>query len=638
MTNALLLSKQGIFYDMKYKIFFLLASLLFCSTLHAVDHYLEQLQEKATKENLWQQQSWLNLLHYRESSQFWEPSFKSSIDHVPFFLSVVGHQSPQLELQATLTFLFDTEKSNNKHVQCQFIGRFNWLSEQLNIDKKRLPAVNCKDYKKWREQVHAEKVTLVFPAYYLNSPSSMFGHTLLRLDPKEDENWSNWLSFAVNFGANVNDSDNSIMYAYKGLMGGYPGQFAVVPYYEKILEYSRMERRDIWEYELSLTPKEVNRLAEHLWELNGVNFDYYFFTENCSFRLLELLEVARPGINLTEEFSLTAIPVDTVRAVERIGLIKKARYRPSHEAVLQKMINGLNPAERSTLRQLASQPNKTLLSSLSPERQQLVVETAYKLLRFRQNKQARDETIAKKSYQLLALMNHYPVKVHEPVTPPVQPEKSHGSKQIAFKIGERNNKSYTELAFRMAFHGLEDNELGFLRGAQINIASGRFRRSEKGTIFLQQLDIVDIFSLTPRTDFFKPLSWRIKSGAERVYREGHDRLVTHISGGVGSSWNISENTTAYSLLTSRFEGGSHFKHYIEPSLGAIGGLLMHHKIGTGKLEFSSEKFLGGIQASDLEYEQNLVLSKDHAIKLSLKREWVQDKALTEFGVSYQLYF
>ena len=34
-----------------------------------------------------------------------------------------------------------------------------------------------------------------------------------------------------------------------------------------------------------------------------MNFDYYYFDENCSYRLLELLEVARPGTELTDEFS-----------------------------------------------------------------------------------------------------------------------------------------------------------------------------------------------------------------------------------------------------------------------------------------------------------------------------------------------
>ena len=138
---------------------------------------------------------------------------------------------------------------------------------------------------------------LVFPAAYLNSPSSMFGHTLLRIDQADvTSNNTALLSYALNFGAYIEGMDNSILYAWKGLMGGYPGMFALVPYREKLAEYSRLENRDLWEYKLNLTPEETGRMVEHVWELKQVRFDYYFFDENCSFRLLELMEIARPGI------------------------------------------------------------------------------------------------------------------------------------------------------------------------------------------------------------------------------------------------------------------------------------------------------------------------------------------------------
>ncbi|RLA40699.1 MAG: hypothetical protein DRQ64_04075 [Gammaproteobacteria bacterium] len=113
--------------------------------------------------------------------------------------------------------------------------------------------------------VNVESVVLVFPAHHLNSPSSMFGHTLLRLDPAAGREHSDWLAYGVNFGANIPQGDNSFLYAYKGLSGGYPGQFIVEPYFEKIQEYNRVENRDIWEYPLNLTPAEARRFGTRLW-------------------------------------------------------------------------------------------------------------------------------------------------------------------------------------------------------------------------------------------------------------------------------------------------------------------------------------------------------------------------------------
>jgi hypothetical protein len=76
-----------------------------------------------------------------------------------------------------------------------------------------------------------------------------------------------------------------------------------MPYYLKVREYSDLENRDIWEYELNLTPEEIDRLLMHAWELGPIHFDYYFFDENCAYHLLGLLEAARPDLTLTEGFA-----------------------------------------------------------------------------------------------------------------------------------------------------------------------------------------------------------------------------------------------------------------------------------------------------------------------------------------------
>src|SRR5690606_9684896 len=96
------------------------------------------------------------------------------------------------------------------------------------------------------------------------------------------------------------DETNGVVFAAKGLFGGYPGLFSITPYYEKVKEYNDLENRDIWEYELAFTPAETRRLLEHAWELGQVNFDYYFLSENCSYQLVALMDVARPGRHLAD--------------------------------------------------------------------------------------------------------------------------------------------------------------------------------------------------------------------------------------------------------------------------------------------------------------------------------------------------
>ncbi len=304
------------------------------------------LQEQAIQQQLWDQPEWLRLLHYYKNNAS-QHGYISHVDDQRFFNAYDGAENPKAEILATLAAYYKTDSKGDSHPLCRFVARFNWLKQKLPLETTSLPNVVCKNYVEWHSMIKPDSASLIFPTYHLNSPSSMFGHTLLRLDPKQDSNTSKskWLSFAVNFGADTATGDDSLSYAFKGLSGGYPGIFIVTPYFKKIQEYNKIEKRDIWEYKLNLTPAEVQRMVTHLWELKEINFDYYFFDENCSYRLLELLEVARPGLRLTDKFGVTAIPVDTVKAIEAAGMITTSNYRPSQETELRALLSQLTEGE-----------------------------------------------------------------------------------------------------------------------------------------------------------------------------------------------------------------------------------------------------------------------------------------------------
>jgi len=603
--------------------------------------YIHELQRAASDKTLWQDREWLNLGHYRQAKVL-RDDYSSAVDDNRFFYAPTGNTSPQEELNATLAAFFSEQETGNEHALCRSPARFNWLNRHLGIDTDRLPAPVCSDYKDWRGRVHAESVTLVFPTYQLNSPSSMFGHTLLRLDPAENANWSDWLSYAVNFGANINSDDNSLFYAWKGLSGGYPGQFIVAPYFKKIQEYNRIEKRDIWEYRLNLKPVEVELLVTHLWELKEINFDYYFFTENCSYRLLELIEVARPQVELTDEFVVTAIPVDTIRTVEQAGLVETVSFRPSQETITRQMLLELPEEYYTRLETILNQPldlQNPDFQSLPDEQQRALLAAAYKLLRLRQNRKERDPEAAKKSHQLLSMLSQYPQDTDPEITAPVRPETGHHSKRLSLGALERDGEGYTELGMRMSYHSLEDNEAGYLRGAQINIIGVVLRRkNSSGTVVLQSANFADVFSLTPRSRFFTPLSWRIRGGLERVFSDGEDRLTGHISGGGGVAWSFPDDGAVYTLLTGRLEANSTFTHKLEPALGAAAGGLYHSPIGTGRAEANAEKFSGGEYRINLSFTQNLVLSRNNALQFRFRHEWHNDRDFNEAGLNYNFFF
>jgi hypothetical protein len=588
---------------------------------------------------LWKKTDWLNLLHYNKEFN----TYVSQVDDDRFFYAVDGRHNPETELIETIKHLFIQTENHNLQTQCQFVARTEWLTGQLNIDKKLLPVVHCDEYQEWRQLTQADSVTMIFPAYHLNSPSSMFGHTLLRLD-NSNKSQSEWLSYAVNFGADIDSSDNSLLYAYRGLAGGYPGIFITEPYFKKIQEYNRIEHRDIWEYKLNLSPEETAKMIKHLWELKTINFDYYFFDENCSYRLLELIEVARPDVELTDEFILTAIPVDTVRAIENAQLIESISYRPAQATEIQFMLEKMPEQHREIVMQLSEDINVSksdTFNALPINEQKKVVDLAYKYLRYQNTKKARDPAIAKRSYLLLQQLNSYPTNININVTiaTPIPPEKGHKSKRVTLGLGERLDNKYAELGFKMAFHDLEDNKDGFLQGAQINIGSIKLRAEDNVGLRLHQLDFVDIFSLTPRNKFFKPLSWKVYSGFERQLTKNKDQLTYHVTGGAGSTWELLKNHQFYALAIFRLEINKQLKNTFEPGIGFNTGFLSHFKNTTVQLALSGEQFEEDMYRLRVQYTQNFVFTTNHSINFLARHQWQENNTeFSDINLNYQYYF
>lgn len=600
---------------------------------------VDALIEHAEQQNLATDNYWLRLLHMQTSGGD-TPDYSSQVDDARFFLAKTGEHDPQAELNATLRGLFNDTPQGDQHIRCRYPARLSWLARQLDFSPEQLPSADCAEYQEWRGFLRAEQVTLVFPAYYLNSPSSMFGHTLLRLDPAGDS-FSEWLSFAVNFGANVQPDDNSLFYAFKGLTGGYNGTFNVEQYYKKIKTYNGFENRDIWEYPLNLTPTETERMVLHLWELKEINFKYFFFDENCSYRVLELLEIARPEVELTDRFGINAIPIDTAKAVLDSGMGSQRQYRPAKMSVLKQQLSYIPPRLHRHvlgLSQDANHADSASFQGLDKPMQARIVQTAYKYLRQQQSGKARDDAIAATSFALLKLLRRYAdVLPKDQPAAPSPPDLAHGSHRISGALMSDDDEFFVNLGLRLSLHSLEERSAGFLRGAQINIGNFVARLGDN-TAKLERIDLVDIFSLTARDDFFKPISWKIKTGLERERVGGQDKQVTHVSGGAGMAWDWHNNLQIHALATARLEHNSVFSHALEPAGGVLTGLLWHFDQHTARFELAGEKFANGTLRRRLRYSHNLVLAPQHAVSWELQRRWYEHDNSTRFGVRYHYYF
>ncbi|MFC3940662.1 DUF4105 domain-containing protein [Pseudomonas gingeri NCPPB 3146 = LMG 5327] len=590
-------------------------ALCVCAPLQAASHIDDQRLQQLANDPFW-----ISLGHY-ESAKL--GGWRSYVSDKKFFLAADGAHHPDAELKATVAALYAPASAGNQHAQCVYPARSRWLKAQLQLTD--LPAPDCSDFNQWFKDVSPHSTVMIFPAAYLNSPSSMFGHTLLRIDQEDvQRDQTALLSYAINFGAYIEGSDNSILYAWKGLMGGYPGLFALVPYQEKLSEYRSLENRDLWEYRLNLTPEETQRMVEHVWELKQIQFDYFFFDENCSYRLLELLQVARPSLRLTGQFPLTAIPTDTVKAVKEAGLVERIDYRPSRERELLERAKPLTDDEQAWVLKVSADQKvlQDLLFKAQPRaRQALIVDAAYRLERYRANGLERDPVRSQRSFELLRAINQNPAPELQ-ITPPGLPENGHESRTWQAGIGTRGDKAFGEYGLRMAYHDLNDNAEGFPLGAQIEILQMKLRQYEGNHWQLQQLDLATIRSLTPRNALLQPWSWQVTGGLERVPGKHDDQtLVSHVNGGAGGTWQLNDELLGFALGTVRVEHNADFAAFVSPAAGFDTGLLWKNPLGNLSVEAKGDYFTNGEVRRSLSLNQQWELSRNLGLRLSAQREF-----------------
>lgn len=590
-------------------------ALCVCAPLSAAPHIDNQRLQQLANDPFW-----ISLGHYETAKL---GGWRSYVSDKKFFLAPDGNEHPDRELAATVQALYAPASAGEQHAQCVYPARTRWLKAQLELSD--LPTQDCAEFKQWFKDVSPHSAVMIFPAAYLNSPSSMFGHTLLRIDQANvQSDKTSLLSYAINFGAYIEGSDNSILYAWKGLMGGYPGLFALVPYQEKLSEYRSLENRDLWEYRLNLTQQETERMVEHVWELKQIQFDYFFFDENCSYRLLELLQVARPSLHLTEQFPLTAIPTDTVKAVKEAGLVESIEYRPSRERELLSRAEPLTFEEQEWVLNVSAdqtQLQTPAFMALPRDRQALIIDAAYRLERYRANGQERDPQRSQRSFELLRAINQNPPPELE-IPQPGLPEDGHESRTWQAGIGTRGDKAFGEYGLRMAYHDLNDNMESFPLGAQIEILQMKLRQYEGNDWQLQQLDLATIRSLTPRNELLQPLSWQVTGGLERVPGKHDDEtLVSHVNGGGGGTWQLGDDMLGFALGTVRVEHNNDFAGFIAPAAGFNSGLLWKNPLGNFSLEAKGDYFTNGEVRRSMSLNQQWELSRNLGVRLSAQREF-----------------
>lgn len=571
---------------MKFKLF--LVALFFFKSL--------ALAEKLNVESASKNRKWHILLHYRPTIFGFS---KSEIAESNFFLDPKGRSSPQAELEATIAgFEKDPE------LACRYPARRRFLTEELGL---KINSIKCERYERWLTLFNPKSVSLVFASSFFGNAASAFGHTLLKINSTlnaPDGPQNSLLDYGLNFAAQTPPNEKGLIFAYKGLAGGYRGAFSILPYVEKVQEYRDREERNLWEYQLNLSSSQVLRLLEHLWELESSKIPYYFLNKNCSYQLLSLLEVANPDWQLTNAFTYWALPTDTIRVLAQIpNAITDVKYRPSLHQLLKGRIREMSDTEKQSFLQIRSDSSKPIDTSSI-----LVIDSLLAEQKFRYGSDSK--LYPTKEAERLKSLLQARARASGP-SPQVQPEiilkeridQATGSRRVSIAGGQSGGRHFREIELRPAYRDALDADSGSLSFSEISVLQLRLRElpDDKEGIRLELLKLLRIVSMNPADELQTRLSWMLDVGIltapDEMATQAEIGKTRQIQAGAGYSTYLlrdSENLLFYTFLKLNAEHSDNredkFRYGPSASIGLTARLAKYLKAAANTEFFSFRYF------------------------------------------------
>lgn len=175
--------------------------------------------------------------------------------------------------------------------KCRFPARYMQLAGFTASEWGNGLEPSCNDWLEFMHRFFPDTVFLAYAGPYVQNPSSALGHVFIVLSPQERKPSSFMLYPVINYAADVGGQSRLEM-NLKGIKGSLLGRYTLLPFHEKVREYSDIENRDLWLLPVRLTDAERLLLVAHLYELQTQQFYFRIHDKNCAYQTEQLLSVA----------------------------------------------------------------------------------------------------------------------------------------------------------------------------------------------------------------------------------------------------------------------------------------------------------------------------------------------------------
>lgn len=524
--------------------------------------YPTELIQTISESQKWQKLIKLTPKADSENSQY-------NIHSQRFYFSELSGLTAKKELIQTLNAFHNADEKNatDENPQCRFPARYHWLKKKFDLS--RVKKVECQGFLSWSKLSSTQSLSLIFATGYLGNPASYYGHTLLKLNSDKTKKL-NLLETSVNFGAKVPKNEDPISYMFKGVVGGYDGSFSHSSYYYHTQNYLENELRDLWEYQLNLSQDDYYFLVAHIWELIEQDYIYYFFDENCVYRMYELFTLF-DDIDLPPIKAPWVIPQEVVSAINSATykgepLVSKIKYIPSRQSSFYNKYWQLNSNEKSLIAKIVEHPTQLNLLNAEEITFEAKLKTLSTLLDYYQYLISVDKgnrKLNKQSYtQVLTYRyNLAPGKVDFVDKLAISPHLARPSSyfQLGF-IHNENLGNGVSIKLRPAYYDQLDAESGHIRNGALKMGELDLEYINN-KLAIRALSIFEVVSLSNQAtglphDGYD--SWKLYLGLQKQDNKCQNCADFTFKANKGLSVPIFENTTL-----AGYVGGAFVENYLD---------------------------------------------------------------------------
>ena len=496
---------------------------------------------------------------------YYETDGISQILNDNFFVHPNGRTDPQAEYAAFVKAMDQfIAQGTGQETLCRFPARLSLIIPHLDwfSDADR---PNCPDYQATLKPEQVSSISLLFANGYFDNPGSYYGHILLRFDYDDSVQNQSTLDASLNYGANITDSISSPLYLINGLFGGYEGAYKRNNSFIHTHNYTNGELRDVWEYQLNLTPEQQRNIFETSWELAQARFSYYFFSDNCAHRMLDLLERAL-GETIDDGHRFWLMPFQVVQYAQQhtlhaAPLITAEQYHPSLRTRLLQRLKTLDEtAQQHFWRLVEPKTAFSAMPEVSPE--VLLAMLDYYDLQLARLTTEHTDTDNNRHWQerrrhvLTTLLRRPP---HTRASFKRQAHHTLQDRRPISRIGlaavQRDGQFRQALSLRISNHDLLDPPMaeqapsGFVLGAA-TIEHGH------GDIDLREVTLAEVTNLNLNplaASWADQLAWGVKIGYHPLTQLCHDCSRFGAQATLGKAWQLSESHIGYVMAGGRLD-------------------------------------------------------------------------------------